>query len=71
MGNIIAALLVGGFATIALVLPYGVYVAILVAPFGASLLAVIVAVGSMILRHPSLSPRRSKKELPEFDRQRN
>jgi hypothetical protein len=71
MGNIIAALLVGGFATIALVLPYGVYMAILAAPFGASLLAVIVASGSLLLRHLSVSPKRSKKELPEFDRQRN
>ncbi len=71
MGNIIIALLVGGFATIALVLPHGVYVAILAAPLGASLLAVIVAVGSWLLRHPSLSPRRPKKELPNFDRQRN
>lgn len=71
MGNIIAALLIGGFATIALVFPYGILVAILAAPFGASLLAVIVAVGAWLLRHPSLSPKRSKKELPEFDRQRN
>jgi hypothetical protein len=71
MGNIIAALLVGGFATIALLLPYGLYIAILCAPLGASLLAVIVAFGALALRHPALSPKRSKKELSEFDRQRN
>jgi hypothetical protein len=71
MGNIIAALLIGGFATIALVLPHGVYLAILAAPLGASLLAVIVAVAGWLLQHPSLSPKRSKKELPRLDRQRN
>jgi hypothetical protein len=71
MGNIIAALLVGGFATIAIVLPYGVVAAILAAPFGASLLAVIVAVGASLLRHMSISTKSAKKELAELDRQRN
>jgi integral membrane sensor domain MASE1 len=71
MGNIIIALLVGGFATLVLLWGHGPWVAIIAAPFGASLLAVIAAVCGWLLGHPLLSSKRSKKEMQELDRQGN
>ncbi len=71
MANIIAGLLIGGFATLVLLWSHGPFLAIVLAPVGASLLALLVAGGYWLLGHPIIAPRRPKKELSEFDRQRN
>lgn len=71
MGNIIAALLIGGFATMLIVWPYGVLPALIAASFGGSLLAIIVAVGDLLLKRALPDAQRFKKDLPDADRQKH